>query len=144
METGTSFSSSSPARSSAHFLGTKARSEMVSSTPREGSALVLSSSEEGDDSCANQDESVDLPPQSVLFEELLEVVTRAVAKLNIDWPAKKDQKGRPESKLDECFLCPKSLPPCIFSPICILRCLDHGINHTWPASSVKMFLIIQT
>ncbi len=111
METGTSFYSSPPARSSAHSLGMEARSEMVSSAPREGSTLVLSSSEEGDDASADRDESVDLPPQSVLFEELLEVMSRAVAKLNIDRPAEKDQQEHPKSKLDERFLNPKSLPP---------------------------------
>ncbi len=111
MEMGTSFYSSSPARYSAHSLGTEARSETVFSAPREGSAFVLSSSEEGDDASTDRDESVDLPPQSVLFEELLEVVTRAVAKLNIDWPTEKDKQERPKSKLDERFLHPKSLPP---------------------------------
>ncbi len=37
LETGSSFSSSSPARSSAHSLEMEAHSETVSSTPREGS-----------------------------------------------------------------------------------------------------------
>ncbi len=73
--------------------------------------LLLSSSEEGGDASAERDESVDLPPQSVLFEELLKVVTRAVAKLNIDWPAEKECQEHPKSKLDECFLRSKSPPP---------------------------------
>ncbi len=42
----------------------------------------------------------DSPPQSPQYEELLEVVTRGVAKLNIDWPAKKQTKLQ-KSKLDE-------------------------------------------
>ncbi|KAL0160072.1 hypothetical protein M9458_043797, partial [Cirrhinus mrigala] len=47
-------------------------------------------------------------PQSVQYEELLEVVTRAVAKLNIDWPA--EEKAAPQkSKRDERFL--RSKPP---------------------------------
>ncbi len=43
LETGMSFSLSSPARSSAQSMGSVARSETVSSAPRESSALVLSS-----------------------------------------------------------------------------------------------------
>ncbi|ROL53490.1 hypothetical protein DPX16_20029 [Anabarilius grahami] len=39
-------------------------------------------------------ETEDSPPQSPAFEELLEVVTRAVAKLNIEWPSEKGKKGR--------------------------------------------------
>ncbi|KAI2663485.1 DNA-directed RNA polymerase subunit beta' [Labeo rohita] len=42
-------------------------------------------------------------PQSPQYEELLEVVTRAVAKLNIDWAV--EEKAEPQrSKLDERFL----------------------------------------
>ncbi len=55
-------------------------SETIYSTPGEGTALHLSSSEEMDDEVTDKDESADLPPQSILFEELLEVVTRTVAK----------------------------------------------------------------
>ncbi len=54
---------------------------------------------------------MDLPTQSVQFEDLLEVVTRAVVKLNLDWPAE-EQEERPKSKLDELFLHSKPLPPC--------------------------------
>ncbi len=72
METGGSLSSSSPARSIAHSLGSEARSA-VSSPQGAGSALILSSSEEEDV------ESVDYSPiQFPQYEELLEVVTRAV------------------------------------------------------------------
>ncbi len=110
LDMGTSFSPSSPARSSAYSLGTVACSEMVSSDPREGTAIVLSSSEEESSASVNQDEAVDLPPQSVLFEELLKVVTRAVAKLNIEWPAERECQERPKSKLDERFLCSRSPP----------------------------------
>ncbi len=57
-------------------------------------------------------ESADYSPiQSPQYEELLEVVTRAVAKLNIDWPAD-DQTEKQRSKLDERFLLSKSLPLC--------------------------------
>lgn len=51
----------------------------------------------------NMEETVDSPPQSLMYEELMEVVTHAVAKLNIEWPAEK-QDARPKSKLDENFL----------------------------------------
>ncbi len=56
-------------------------------------------------------ESVEYSPlQSPQYEELLEVVTRAVAKLNIDWPAEKQAEPQ-RSKLDERFLLTKPLPP---------------------------------
>ncbi|KAL0165789.1 hypothetical protein M9458_037633, partial [Cirrhinus mrigala] len=62
-------------RSAARSVGSEARSAF--SSPRgTGLTLHLFSSEEVD---------VESSPQ---YEELLEVVTRAVAKLNIDWPAK--------------------------------------------------------
>ncbi len=60
----------------------------------------------------DRDKAVNLPPQSVSFEELLEVVTRAVGKLNIEWPADKEHQERPKSKLDKRFLCSRSPPPC--------------------------------
>ncbi len=41
--------------------------------------------------------------QSVQFEELLEVVSQAVAKLNIDWPLE-EQDEHPKSKFDQSFL----------------------------------------
>ncbi len=103
METGGSLSLSSPARSIALSLGSEARSA-VSSPQRAGSALRLSPSEEEDV------ESADYSPiESPQYEELLEAVIRAVAKLNIDWPAE-NQTEKQRSKLDERFLCSKSLP----------------------------------
>ncbi len=103
METGGSLSLSSPVRSIAHSLGSEARSA-VSSPQRAGSALHLSPSEEEDV------ESTDYSPiQSPQYEELLEVVTRAVAKLNIDWPTY-NQTEKQRNKLDERFLRSKSLP----------------------------------
>ena len=77
METGPSLSPSSPSRSSVPSLGSEARSA-VSSPRGADSALHLSSSEEVDV------ESVDPEPQSPQYEELLEVVSHAVAKLSID------------------------------------------------------------
>ena len=101
---GESLSSSSPARSSVRSLGSKAR--FGATSPREAdAALRLSASEEVDE------ESVDESPcQSPQYEELLEVITHAVAKLNIDWPAEK--KAEPQkSKLDERFLRSRPPPP---------------------------------
>ncbi|ROL50582.1 hypothetical protein DPX16_1125 [Anabarilius grahami] len=43
------------------------------------------------------------------YEELLEVVTRAVDKLKIDWPTERSET-KPKSKLDERFLPARSLP----------------------------------
>lgn len=45
----------------------------------------------------------DSPALSLQYEELMEVVTHAMAKLNIEWPAEK-QKALKRSKLDERFL----------------------------------------
>ncbi len=105
METGGSLSLSSPARSTACSLGSEAHSA-VSSPQRAGSVFHLSPSEEEDVESTPHSHS---PVQSPQYEELLEVVTRAVAKLNIDWPAD-DQTEKQKSKLDERFLRIKSLP----------------------------------
>ncbi|KAK2899023.1 hypothetical protein Q8A67_010441 [Cirrhinus molitorella] len=43
-------------------------------------------------------------------EELLEVVTRAVFQLKIDWPAEKHHEPQ-KNKQDECFLRTKAPPP---------------------------------
>ncbi|KAL0175974.1 hypothetical protein M9458_028304, partial [Cirrhinus mrigala] len=84
METGDPLSSSLPGRSDARSEGSEARITATSSQGT-GSSLHLSSSEEGD-----LESAVEEPlPQSPQYEELLEVVTRAVQKLNINWPARK-------------------------------------------------------
>ncbi|KAI2659093.1 Transposon Ty3-G Gag-Pol polyprotein [Labeo rohita] len=75
METGVPLSSASPGRSAA----------------RSGSTVRLSSSEGG------EVEIVDTP-QSVQYEELLEVVTRAVEKLKIDWPA--ESQAEPQRSVE--------------------------------------------
>ncbi|KAI2660086.1 UDP-sugar-dependent glycosyltransferase 52 [Labeo rohita] len=104
METGNPLSPSSPSRSAARSVGSEARSAATSSQGA-GSSLLLSSSGEGDL------ESVCEPlPQSPQYEELLEVVTRAVAKLNISWPAEEELTPQ-RSKLDERFLRSKNPPP---------------------------------
>ncbi|KAL1269008.1 hypothetical protein QQF64_031297 [Cirrhinus molitorella] len=101
-ETGSSLSHASSARSNAPSRGAEAR--VAVSSPKGGSlTLHLSSSEEVEVMSVDTEETVDSPPQSLAYEELVEVVTRAVAKLNIDWPAEQ-QDVRPKSKLDERFL----------------------------------------
>ncbi len=103
LETAKPLSLSSPARSTARSLGSEARTA-VSSPQRAGPVFHLSPSEEED--VESTGFSPTLSPQ---YEELLEVVTRAVAKLNINWPAD-DQTEEQRSKLDERFLRSKSLP----------------------------------
>ncbi len=103
LEMGKPLSLSSPARSTARSLGSEARSA-DSSPQRAGPVFHLSPSEEED--VESTGFSPTLSPQ---YEELLEVVTRAVAKLNINWPAD-DQTEEQRSKLDERFLRSKSLP----------------------------------
>lgn len=71
--TGSSLFRSSTARSTASSQGSEARAA-VSSPQKESQTLHLSSSEEVDV----------MPPQSLAYEDLMEVVTRAVAKINID------------------------------------------------------------
>ncbi len=75
-----------------------------SSPQRAGPVFHLSPSEEED-----VESTAYSPTLSPQYEELLEVVTRAVAKLNINWPAD-DQTEKQRSKLDERFLRSKSLP----------------------------------
>ncbi|KAL0152747.1 hypothetical protein M9458_052470 [Cirrhinus mrigala] len=94
-------SPSSPTRSTARSLGSEACSA-VSSPWGTGSTLCIPSSEEVDI------ESIDEVPQTLQYEELLEVVTHVVAKLNVNWPAEK-QAELQRSKLDERFL--RNRPP---------------------------------
>ncbi|KAL0194817.1 hypothetical protein M9458_008389, partial [Cirrhinus mrigala] len=105
METGDPLSPSLTGRSVACSEGSEARTAATSSQGT-GSSLHLSSSEEGD-----LESTIEEPlSQSVQYEELLEVVTRAVAKLNIDWPA--EEKAVPQkSKLDERSLRSKTPSP---------------------------------
>ncbi len=103
METGESLSPSTASRSSAR--SGRARSERKAASSRgAGSTLDQSSFEE------EEMVSIDEPPQSLQYEELLEVVTRAVDKLHIDWPAEQRTESR-GSKLDERFLRARPPPP---------------------------------
>ncbi len=110
VETGTALSLPSPDRSSASSQGWKARAA-VSSTPIEAQTLQLSDSEELDVVSANARDTEDLPPQSRAYEELVEVVTRAIEKLSIDWPAEREDV-RSKGKLDERFLPSHAQPQC--------------------------------
>lgn len=71
----------------------------ASFTPNEGQVLQLSSSKEVDVLSITAGETKALPPHSPAYEELVEVVTRAVAKLNFDWLTE-SQDACPKSKLD--------------------------------------------
>lgn len=61
----------------------------ISSTPSEGLVLHLSSLEEFDVLSIDAGESEDSPLQSPGYKELVEVVTCAVSRLNIDLPAER-------------------------------------------------------
>ncbi|XP_067278254.1 uncharacterized protein [Pseudorasbora parva] len=108
LETGAALSLPSPAPSSGSSRGMEARM-VVSSPPRESPVLHLSSSEEVD---VESIETEDSPLQSPACEELVEVLTRAVARLNIDWPTERYEAGRRRaSKLDERFLPSRASEP---------------------------------
>lgn len=66
--------------SSSAFSQVSEACSAVSSAPSEGSVLQLTSSEEVDVLSIKAREFEDSPPHSPAFEELLEVVTRTVAK----------------------------------------------------------------
>ncbi len=94
VETGTAFSLPLPDRFSASSQGWEARAA-VSSSPNEAQTQQLSDSEELDVVSANAKYTEVSPPQSHAYEELVEVVTRAVERLSIDWPAERgSQRGR--------------------------------------------------
>ncbi len=93
---GSQFDLETASRSSARS-GRACSEKKAASSRGAGSTLDQSSFEE------EEMESVDEPPQSLQYEELLEVVTRAVDKLKIDWPAEQQTESR-GSKLDERFL----------------------------------------
>ncbi len=131
METGESLSPSTASRSSAR--SGRARSERKAASSRgTGSTLDQSSFEE------EEMESVDEPPQSLQYEELLEVVTRAVDKLKIDWPAEQQTESRGSKLGVSCALGRHlRIGACCFFPICILRFVDRGEVRTRPASSFQ-------
>ncbi|KAL0173005.1 hypothetical protein M9458_033316, partial [Cirrhinus mrigala] len=77
-------------------------------------------------------------PQFPQYEELLEVVTRAVAKLNIDWPAEPQVEPQ-KSKPDERFL--RSRPPSARRSLPFFPDLHTEVSRTWnePFSS-RLFI----
>ncbi|CAM4558277.1 unnamed protein product [Leuciscus chuanchicus] len=107
VERGSALSQHPSDRSSASHQGAEARAA-VSSPPMEAPILQLSSSEELD-VVSIEAGSEDSPPQSHAFEELLDVVTRAVQRLSIEWPEDR-QDVRSKSKLDERFLPSRAQP----------------------------------
>ncbi len=84
LEMGTALSLPSPDRFSASSQGGEARAA-VSSALIEAQTLQLSDLEELDVVSVNARDNEDSPPQSRAYEELVEVLTRAV-----DWPAEKE------------------------------------------------------
>ncbi|KAI2654011.1 Aspartate--tRNA(Asp/Asn) ligase [Labeo rohita] len=75
-----------------------------------------------------ESECVEVAPHSPQYEELLEVVTRAVAKLNIDWPAEKQAEPQ-RSKLDERFLCNR--PPSSHRSLPFFPDLHTEVSRSW-------------
>ena len=117
LETGPrTLSPSCPGGSSALSPVSEARAA-ASSAREESPMLQCSSSEELDVLSIDSEKSKstireeDSQSSSPAYEELVDVITRAVEKLNIEWPAEK-RDARPKSKLDERFLPSiKTLPP---------------------------------
>ncbi|KAI2653857.1 Transposon Ty3-G Gag-Pol polyprotein [Labeo rohita] len=133
METGDPLSPASPTRSAARPSGSEARAA-VSSPRGSASTLPISSSEEVD--VVSVDEAA--APQFPQYEELLEVVTRAVAKLSIDWPAEPLVEPQ-KSKLDERFL--RSRPPPARRSLPFFPDLHTEVSRSWnsPFSS-RLFI----
>ncbi len=99
LETDTALSLPSPDRFSVSSQGWEAHTA-VSSAPIEALTLQLSDSEELDVVSANARDTEDSPPQSRAYEELVEVITRAV-----DWPAEREDI-RSKKKKTSCLLVP--------------------------------------
>ncbi len=120
-------------RVSPYLLPHPSAHSAFTSPRRVDSALHLASSEEVDTEGAR-----DPPPQSPQYEELLEGMTRAVAKLKIDWPAE-ERAELQTSRFDERFLRGKAITSehgaCRSSLISTLRCQDRGQDPFRPASS---------
>ncbi len=102
VEMGTALSLPLPDRFSASSQGWEARAAFFSA-PIEAQTLQLSDSDELDVVSANARDTEDSPPQSRAYEELVKVVTRAVEKLSIDWPAERSSRSF-KRQLDERFL----------------------------------------
>ncbi len=92
---GTALPLPSPDRFSASSQGWEAHAA-VSSAPIEAQTLQLSDSEELDVVSVNARDTDDSPPQSCAYEELVEVVTRAV-----DWPAEREDVRSKKIKINK-------------------------------------------
>ncbi|CAM4608253.1 unnamed protein product [Leuciscus chuanchicus] len=89
---------------SSHGPAREAEARPAASSAREEDPMLeLSGSEGSDNLNIEAGESETPSSHSPAFEELLEVVTRAVGKLNIEWPPDK-QEATKKSMLDERFL----------------------------------------
>lgn len=88
LEMGLSLFQLSPAGSSAF---TQEARFVFSSTQSEGLMLMLSSSEGVDIVSIEAGEFEELPALSPAYEELVEVVTHAITKLNINWLTEKQE-----------------------------------------------------
>ncbi len=121
LETGTALSLPSHYRSSASSQGWEARAA-VSSAPIEAQTLQLSDSEELDIVSLDVRDTEDSPPQSRAYEELVEVVIRAVV-----WPAEReDVRSKKKKKTNASCLLVHTFNAgnCDATP----RCRDRGIN----------------
>ncbi|KAK2889060.1 hypothetical protein Q8A67_014435 [Cirrhinus molitorella] len=125
----TSLSQSLTARSAAPSLGSEARS-VVSSLQRESPALHFFSSEEVDVMSVDTEETVYSPPQSFVYEELVEVVTCAVAKLNF---GKQDDRKR----ICGLLFCPRGPWPGAKSVTALRAPGEERYNLSAPSSSVS-------
>ncbi len=141
--TGTALTLPSTDRFSASSQGWEA-SAVVFSAQIKAQILQLSDSEELDVVSANARDTEDSPPQFRAYEELVEVVTRAVEKLTIDWPAEREDV-RSKGKLDKCFLPSRAQPQRWGLPFFFLtstpRCRDHG-RKRFPIESIGHYLTI--
>ncbi|KAL0151599.1 hypothetical protein M9458_053116, partial [Cirrhinus mrigala] len=83
-------------------------------------------------------ESVEEAPLSLQYEELLEVVTRVVAKLKIDWPAESQTEPQ-KSKLDERFL--RSRPHSARRSLPFFPDLHTEVSRSWSTPfSARLFI----
>lgn len=128
-DTASAPSQPSSASSSAHTRDPETRSE-ASSAQSERLMLGFSSSEELDVLSIEEGDLGDSPAQSPQYEELLEVVTRAMARLNIEWPAERQEALRKSlMSISRNQLHNLHVRACRSSRISTLRCQDPGESH---------------
>lgn len=111
-EIGTAEALSQSSSDSSDALPPRAEARDAASSARgEGPMLELSASEDVDVlSIEAGDVEAHSSPHVPAYEELVEVVTRAVARLNISWPSEKQEATVVKSKLDERFLQHRAQP----------------------------------